>query len=260
MDPMLNIAIRAARKAGDVILRKLEQIDNISYTEKSPNDFVTEVDVLAEKEVLYHLQKAYPDHSFLSEEAGLIGDPDAEFQWIIDPIDGTNNFMHGLPHFCTSIALKHKSRIVQAVIYNPNTDQLFTASLGSGAQLNGRRIRVSKRKSLNGTLIGASPNKMHQSDIGFNIDLFSNKISGFRYGGSLALDLAYVGAGYLDACWSTHAKPWDIAAGILIVKEAGGMTCEFDGGENYLQSGNLITGNPKLVAQIMRELKTTAKA
>ncbi|MCF6775739.1 inositol monophosphatase [Thiotrichales bacterium 19X7-9] len=256
IDPMLTIAVRAARKAGEVMIRKSEKLSDISYKEKSANDFVSEVDLLSEKEIFYHLQKAYPDHAILSEESGLTGNPDAEFTWVIDPIDGTTNYLHGLPHYCVSIALKYKGRVELGVIYNPNSDQLFTAIRGSGAKLNDRRIRTSNRKGLTGTLIGASPNKPYNTDMHLTLKDLDSKVAGFRYSGSLALDLAYVAAGFLDVCWSLNAKEWDIAAGSLIARESGAMVSELNGGENYLQSGNLITGNPKLVATVMRELNS----
>ncbi|MCF6767131.1 inositol monophosphatase [Thiotrichales bacterium 19S11-10] len=257
VQPMQTIAIRAARKAGDLMLRKLENLSDISFKEKSPNDFVSEVDLLSEREILYHLQKAYPDHAILSEEAGLVGNSESDYTWVVDPIDGTTNYLHGLGHFCVSIALKYRHRVELGVIYNPNTDQLFTAIRGNGAQLNDRRIRASSRQKLDGTLIGASPNKPYDSNNYQSLNALHDKVAGFRYSGSLALDLAYVAAGFLDACWCFNAKEWDVAAGSLIAREAGATISELNGGENYLTSGNLIAGNPKLVARVMRELTTS---
>lgn len=254
VDPMLTIAVRAARKAGELILRQSDRLADISFKEKSPNNFVSEVDLLSEKEIFYHLQKAYPDHAILSEETGLTGSQHADFMWVIDPIDGTTNYLHGLPHYCVSIALKYRNRVELGVIYNPNNDQLFTAIRGSGAKLNDRRIRASNRKGLTNILIGASPNKSHDLCERSALVTLSDEVAGFRYSGSLALDLAYVASGFLDACWSINAKEWDIAAGSIIAREAGAMICELDGGENYLSSGSLMAGNPKLVAQIMRKL------
>ena len=252
---MLTIAVRAATKAGDLIIKKAENIDDITITSKGKNDFVTEVDMQAEKEIFYHLQKAYPDHALLSEESGLIGNEDSEYLWIIDPLDGTNNFIHGLPHYCVSIALKHRGKIEVAVIYNPNLDQLFTASRGDGAQLNGKRLRASSRKSFQGCLFSASYGYNDQAFKPSYLDALreiKKDISGLRYSGSLALDLAYVSAGFYDAAWTTTSKPWDIAAASLLIKEAGGLVSEINGGINHLETGRLIAGNPKLVSKLIQ--------
>lgn len=256
MQPMLNIAIRAARAAGDYISRQVNNIPNLEIESKSPNDFVTQVDRQAEARIIDTLLKAYPDHSIMAEESGLSGE--SEFQWIIDPLDGTTNFLHGIPHFAVSIALAHKGRLQQAVIYDPLKQELFTASKGDGAELNNRRIRVTKSVSIQGALLGTGfPFRLkhhfpaYQSMFG---DFF-NQAGDIRRAGSAALDLAYVAAGRLDGFWEIGLKPWDMAAGALIIREAGGLVADFTGNENYLQSGNIVAGNPKIFADIVRKLQ-----
>ena len=256
MHPMLNIAIRAARAAGDSIVREMDRVSDISIDIKGKNDFVTEVDRHAENIIIGTIKTAYPDHAFLGEESGKSGDSD--FLWIIDPLDGTTNFLHGFPHFAVSIALQHKERLDQAVIYDPLKQELFTASKGKGAQLNNKKIRVSNHKTLNGALLGTGFPYGDAQSVDEFISSFRSlypEIAGIRRAGVASLDLAYVACGRLDGFWEYGLKPWDIAAGALIVQEAGGICCELTGGLNYMERGNIICANPKLIKAILQKLK-----
>lgn len=250
MQPMLTIALRAARKAGEIIARSVEQLDKVRVDEKSSNNFVTEVDRASEKEIIFHLKKAYPDHAFLGEESGASGAADAEYRWIIDPLDGTTNFIHGIPHFAVSIACEYRGQLEHAVVLDPIRREEFTASRGRGAQINGRRIRVSERKSLDGALIGTGiPFKSRcEAQIPAyvqSLQIVAENTAGLRRAGAAALDLAYVAAGRLDAFWEMALAPWDIAAGTLLIREAGGLISDFKGGNDYMESGNVVCGNPK---------------
>jgi myo-inositol-1(or 4)-monophosphatase len=256
MQPMLNIAIRAARAAGDYISRQVANIPNLTIETKSTNDFVSQVDRQAEAKIIDILLKAYPSHSIMAEESGDQGD--SEYQWIIDPLDGTTNFLHGFPHFAVSIALMHKGRLDQAVIYDPMKQELFTASKGEGATLNNRRIRVTRPTTTEGALLGTGfPFRMKQY-----FPIYQNMFAEFfrsaadvRRAGSAALDLAYVAAGRLDGFWEIGLAPWDMAAGALIIREAGGLVGDFRGDDKYLQTGNIVAANPKLFADMIRKLQ-----
>lgn len=255
MHPMLNIAIRAARAAGDSIVREIDRVGDISIDIKGKNDFVTEVDRHAENIIIETIKNAYPGHSFLAEESGKSGD--SEYLWIIDPLDGTTNFLHGFPHFAVSIALEHKGRLDQAVIYDPLKQELFTASKGKGAQLNNKKIRVSSRKNLDGALLGTGfPFRTDQE-----LDKFINSfkslfphVAGIRRAGVASLDLAYVACGRLDGFWEYSLKPWDIAAGALLVQEAGGINSEINGGVDFLNTGSIVSANPKIIKPILKVL------
>lgn len=256
MNPMLNIAVRAAHRAGDFIERSLELCDTLDVSSKSHNDFVSDVDRHAEKEIIEILKKAYPEHSILAEESGA--QQGNEYQWIIDPLDGTTNFLHGLPQFAVSIALLHKGRLEVAVIYDPMRRETFTANRGGGAKLNDRKLRVTKRRSLDGALLGTG---FPYSDFSY-LDTYMEtlkalipKTAGIRRPGSAALDLAYVAAGRIDGFWEFNLKSWDIAAGVLIIQEAGGIVTDFSGGENYLESGNIVAGSPKVFHGILSTIK-----
>jgi myo-inositol-1(or 4)-monophosphatase len=253
-NPIINIAVRAARAAGNIIIRAMDRIDTLHIQEKRPRDYVTEIDEQAEREIISIIRKAYPSHAILSEECGKIaGD---EFTWIIDPLDGTRNFVHGFPHFAVSIALSHKGKIEHGVIYDPVRQELFTASRGRGAQCNERRMRVSKRTQLEEGLLGTGfPHHNSEHDLQAYIQalLALLPISGdVRRAGAATLDLAYVACGRLDAFWEIGLKPWDVAAGSLMIKEAGGIVTDFSGGESYLQTGNIITGNPKILKSLLQ--------
>lgn len=260
MEPMINIALRAARKAGENIVRASDDLDHIDVLAKGINDFVTEVDITAEKEIIYHLQKAYPDHAILGEETGLSGEEGAEYQWIIDPLDGTTNYIRGIPHYAVSIACLHKGKLEHAVIVDPVRREEFTASRGRGAQLNGRRIRVSKLPGLEGALLGTGiPFKDHCDDrlepYSKSIELLAAQCAGIRRAGAASLDLAYVAAGRLDAFWEIGLASWDIAAGALLIKEAGGLVADIDSSDNYLESGNIVCGNPKCFKAVLQVTK-----
>jgi myo-inositol-1(or 4)-monophosphatase len=256
MQPMLTIAVRAARSAGNLIIRNLDRIGSLSIQTKERNDFVSEVDQQAEREIIGILHKAYPGHGFLAEESGV--QSGNEFEWIIDPLDGTTNFLHGFPHFAVSIALRHKGRLEQAVVYNPVSQELFTASRGGGAFLNERRIRVSNRRSLEGALLGTGFPFKAQQHLDAYLAMFRAlfpQTAGIRRPGSAALDLAYVAAGRLDGFWEIGLNIWDMAAGILLIQEAGGISADFLGGHDFLASGNLVSGNPKVFAEILKAIR-----
>ncbi|HHJ18144.1 MAG TPA: inositol-1-monophosphatase [Gammaproteobacteria bacterium] len=256
MHPMLNIAVRAARNAGDIIIRHLNRIDKLTISSKDRNDFVSEVDREAENEIIAVIHKAYPDHGVLAEESGLHKGND-EYQWIIDPLDGTTNFLHGYPQFAVSIALKHKGKLEQAVIYDPMRQELFTASRGGGAFLDNRRIRVSSQNSLEGALLGTGFPYKDMRHLDAYMESFKALIvdaAGIRRPGSAALDLAYVAAGRFDGFWEIGLNVWDIAAGVLLVREAGGLVGDFEGGHDFLESGNIIAAAPKLFPAMLRRI------
>ncbi len=256
MDPCLNIAIDAARKAGQVISRAIDRIDQVMVTEKSPNDFVTDVDLQAEQLIIHTIQTAYPEHGFLAEESGQQNAQDAV--WIIDPLDGTTNFIHGIPHVGISIALQERGKITVAVIYDPIRNELFTACRGKGAQLNGKRMRVSQCHQLDNALLGTGfpyHDKAHWTLYANTFAELFEKCAGIRRPGAAALDLAYVASGRFDGFWELGLAPWDIAAGALLIKEAGGLIGDFQGGENYLNTGNIVAANPKLFRQMLQIIK-----
>ena len=256
MEPMVSIALRAARKAGDIIVRASDELDRITPQAKGAADFVTDVDIAAEKEILYHLQKTYPDHGFVAEESGRTGNPDAEAVWLIDPLDGTSNFMRGIPHYCVSIACLMNGKVEHAVVVDPVRQEEFTASRGRGAQLNGRRIRVSSRTELRESLLGTGiPFLGHQDSIlptyVQTIAELAAQSMGIRRAGAAALDLAYVAAGRLDGFWEVGLSSWDIAAGSLLVREAGGLVSDIRGGEGYLDDGSIVCGGPKIFKKVL---------
>ena len=260
MEPMCNIALRAARKAGDLIARATDDLDRIEVESKGANDFVSDVDRSAEREIIYHLNKAYPDHAFLAEESGASGNEESEYRWIIDPLDGTTNFIRGIPHFAVSIACEYRGKIEHAVVLDPIRREEFVASRGRGAQLNGRRIRVSKLPSLEGALLGTGipfreRQTEHMAEYIRSMETLAANSGGIRRAGAAALDLAYVAAGRLDAFWEIGLAPWDIAAGALLVREAGGLVADFNGGENFLESGNVVCGNPKCFKAVLQVVK-----
>jgi myo-inositol-1(or 4)-monophosphatase len=245
--PLLNIAVNAARAAERIIMRELNQIENLTVTSKSRNDFVTEVDRAAEEAIVRVIRRAHPDHAILAEEGGADGSSD--FVWIIDPLDGTTNFLHRFPQFAVSIALQIRGRLEAGVVYNPWSQELFTATRGEGAQLNGRRIRVSRATSLEGTLIGTG---IPFRDAGY-LDAYLEMLrfvmsntAGVRRAGAAALDLAFVAAGRLDGFWEINLKPWDIAAGMLLIREAGGIVSDLAGNDDPLKSGHVLGGTPKV--------------
>ncbi|SEK43486.1 myo-inositol-1(or 4)-monophosphatase [Colwellia chukchiensis] len=258
MHPMLNIAVRSARAAGKVILRAFEQLDKIEIESKGTNDFVTNVDISAELAIVETIQKSYPNHTIIGEECGLIEGKDSDYQWVIDPLDGTTNFVKGIPHFAVSIALKVKGKLDQAVIYDPIRGELFTASRGKGAQLNGFRIRVKQSKELNGAVLATGFPFKHKQHTNAYLEMFKTlfgKTSDMRRAGSAALDLAYVAAGRVDGYFEIGLKPWDTAAGELMVIEAGGLVTDFVGGHNHNNSGNIVASSPRLAKEILKDIR-----
>lgn len=263
MHPMLNTAIKAARRGATIINRASFDLDHIETTKKQHNDFVTEVDKAAEAAIIEVLISAYPSHAVLAEESGASANltPTSEYVWIIDPLDGTTNFLHGFPQYCVSIALQHNGALTQAVIYDPTRNELFAATKGAGAFLNDKRIRVAKRDKLADSLIATGFPFRNATDIEQYIPMFkalSGKCQGLRRPGSAALDLAYVAAGRLDGFFEKGLRPWDIAAGALIVTEAGGITGTFSGESDYLHKGDIISATPKVFAQMLNILKPYA--
>lgn len=255
MQPLLNIAVTAARKAGNIIVRSLERVDSLKVDSKSRNDFVSEVDQRAEQEIIQIIRKAHPEHGILAEESGER--PGDEYTWVIDPLDGTTNFLHGFPQFSVSIALRHKDRFEVAVVYDPLRPELFTAVRGGGAQLEGRRIRVSRARGLDGSLLGTGFPFKDQTHVDAYLGMFKALLpqaAGIRRPGSAALDLAYVAAGRLDGFWEIGLQRWDMAAGILLIQEAGGMVGDFRGGNRHYETGNLIAGNAKVYAAMLQAI------
>ena len=256
MHPILTIAVRAARRAGSIINRAALD-GGVQVRSKQAKDYATQVDDAAEQAVIEVVRKAYPEHAVLAEESGRSG-PDAEYVWIIDPIDGTTNFIHGFPQYCVSIGVQKKGTMAHAVVYDPTRNELFTASRGGGAFLNDRRIRVSKVVKLGEALVGTGfPFK----ELG-RLDLYTRQLqammktcSGVRRAGAAALDLAYVACGRLDAFWELGLSPWDMAAGSLLVTEAGGLVGDLDGEQTYLETGDICCATPKLFPQMLEALR-----
>lgn len=261
MQPQLNIAINAARLAGDVILRHVEHTDRMPLMAKGEGDYFCEVDIKAEQVIIATILKAYPDHGIIAEESGSYQE-DAESVWIIDPLDGTKNFIHGFPFYAVSIALRVKSKIEHAVVYDPLRHECFAASRGRGARLNDRRIRVSKETQIAKAMLSAGlpirhPELLERYMRGYQ--QFVGQCSATRVTGSAALDLAYVASGRLDGFWGLDMKPWDIAAGVLLVQEAGGLLSNLQGGECTLEEGNVIAAPPKIFKSILQSLNQIDK-
>lgn len=254
MNPTLNIAVRAARSAGKVLLRYYERVDQIRVESKSRNDFVSEVDRAAETAIVQELRAKFPHHGILAEEGGTQGGGD--FQWIVDPLDGTTNYLHGFPQFSISIALRNRGQLECGVVYDPLREELFTAARGQGAHLNDRRLRVAGRPSLEGALIGTGFPFRDQRHIDAYLGMFKAitlATAGLRRPGSAALDLAYVAAGRTDGFWELGLSQWDFAAGALLIAEAGGTVSDLAGGGRYFETGNLVAGNIR-VHQAMLDL------
>jgi len=258
MHPSLSIAVKAARRAGTVITRGARDLDLLTVTSKGPKDFVSEIDREAERQIVETLLTAYPDHAILAEEGTAKGDnAEAENVWIIDPLDGTTNFLHGFPQYCVSIALAHKGQVTQAVIYDPCRNDLFTATRGRGAFLNDRRMRVSRRAHLRDCLIGTGFPFKDGSYLDTYLKMMKTMIestAGLRRPGAAALDLAYVAAGFYDGFWEVGLNPWDVAAGSLLVQESGGLIGDLSGEGDFLHGGQVIAANPKVFAQMVTAL------
>jgi myo-inositol-1(or 4)-monophosphatase len=264
MHPMLNTAVKAARRASTVINRATFDLDRIKVTEKGHNDFVTEIDKAAELAIIDVLKNAYPDHAVLAEESGASTNlhDETENVWIIDPIDGTTNFIHGFPQYCVSIALQQRGQITQAVVYDPTSNDLFTATKGAGAYLNEKRIRVSRRDKMADALIGTGFPCRDRDALDEYMKMFrvmTEKCAGLRRPGAAALDLAYVAAGRLDGFFEKGLQPWDMAAGSLLITEAGGIVGNFSGEADYLYKRNVLAGTPKIFAQMVHLLSPFAK-
>ena len=258
MHPMLTTAVKAARRAGTIINRGARDLDLLTVTAKGPKDFVSEIDHAAEAAIVETLLSAYPDHAILAEEGTNKGaNPNADYLWIIDPLDGTTNFLHGFPQYCVSIALAHKNVVQQGVIYDPVRNDLFTATRGRGAFLNDRRIRVSRRTHLRDCLIGTGFPFRDGSYLDTYLQMMKTMIThtaGLRRPGAAALDLAYVAAGFYDGFFEVGLNPWDVAAGSLLVLEAGGLIGDLMGNDQYLFGGQVIAATPKVFAQMVATL------
>ncbi|MEM7217966.1 MAG: inositol monophosphatase family protein [Pseudomonadota bacterium] len=269
MEPMATIALRAARKAGDHMMRALDRLDRLTVEHKGRNDLVSEVDRDCEAMVVEALHQAYPDHAVIGEEQGVsngpgVGPGGAEYTWIIDPLDGTTNYLHGIPHFAISIACLKGKQVEHGVIVDPLKNEEFVASRGKGAQLNGKRIRVRNRPTLEGTLIASGLPPAHVVN---GVEAYSAvqnacmaQCGAMRRMGSAALDLAYVAAGRFDAFWEPGLKPWDIAAGVVLVREAGGFVGDLSGGDNFLEGGDIVAANPKLFKALVGITRPHARA
>jgi myo-inositol-1(or 4)-monophosphatase len=263
LHPMINVAIKAARAAGAIINRAALDVEAVRISQKQVNDFVTEVDHASEAVIIETLLTAYPGHGIHAEESGREhGAQDSEFVWIIDPLDGTTNFIHGFPVYCVSIALAVKGKIEQAVIYDPTRNDLFTATKGRGAYMNDRRLRVSKRLRLNECLISTGfpfrPGDNFNHYLALMGDVMK-RAAGLRRPGAAALDLAYVAAGFTDAFFETGLQPWDVAAGSLLVTEAGGLVGNFTGEADFLEQKECLAGNPKVYGQLVSILGKYSK-
>ena len=259
MHPMLHTAVRSVREGGRVILMYFNQLDRLEYSSKGRNDYVSQADVEAERAVLDVLTRAYPDHGIIAEESGER--EGSEYTWIIDPLDGTTNFLHGFPMFAVSVAVKRAGVLEHGVVYDPLHDEMFTASRGEGAQLNGKRIRVSTTRKLAPSLLGTG---FPFRDLGIiepwmrSFQSLLPKTSGIRRAGAAALDLAYVAAGRLDGFWEFGLKPWDMAAGALLIREAGGLVSDVSGGQDFLESGNLVSANPLIFEEFRKIVARSA--
>lgn len=260
--PALNIAISAARAAGHVIIRNINRRPDLKIQAKAVNDFVSEVDHQAEFEIISTIRKAYPNHAILAEESGQ--HEGEECEWIIDPLDGTTNYLHGIPQYCVSIAMREGSKLILGVVYDPIKEELFCAARGEGATLNNRRIRVSSQSDLSASLIGTGlPYRVDQAQL---LDQYLAALraiieqhAGVRRAGAAALDLAYVAAGRFDGFWETGLHSWDIAAGALLIQEAGGLISDTQGGHDYLQSGDVVAANSKLYKNLIMTINSAAR-
>jgi myo-inositol-1(or 4)-monophosphatase len=264
MHALLNVAVMAARRAGNSLMRNLVKLEKLKIEKKGRNDYVSEADREAEREVIETIHKHYPDHAILAEESGASGDSDADTVWIVDPLDGTTNYLHRFPVFAVSIGVQINGRMEHGVVYDPMRQELFTASRGVGAQLDGRRIRVSGQLNLEHALVGTGfPYRQADSELTPYLGMLGKIVkntSGVRRPGAAALDLCYVAAGRYDGFWETGLKPWYLAAGSLLIREAGGIVSGLDGSENFLETGHILTGTPKIYAGLAKLCAAEIKA
>jgi len=264
MHALLNVAVMAARRAGATLIRNLVKLDKLTIEQKGRNEYVSEADRAAERAVIDVIQKHYPDHAILAEESGAQGNESSDTVWIIDPLDGTTNYLHGFPVFAVSIGVQVNGRMAHAVVYDPLRQELFTASRGAGAQLDDHKIRVSGQKDLERALVGTGfPYRQADSEVEPYLRMLGKVVrntSGVRRPGAAALDLCYVASGRLDAFWETGLAPWDLAAGALIIREAGGIVSALDGGENYLDTGHILCGTPKIYSGLAKLCASEIKA
>jgi len=255
MQPLLNIAMRAARRAGDLIVKSLSRLDSLKVDTKGRNDFVTDIDRKAEADIIATIHKSYPQHAILAEESGRSGED--EYVWIIDPLDGTTNFLHGFPTFAVSIAVQHRGRLQHGVVYDPMRQEFFTASRGDGAQLEGKKIRVSAQRTLEGSLIGTGypfrEGANYIDEYLAMLKIVMSTAAGVRRPGAASLDLAYVAAGRIDGFWEFGLSPWDTAAGTLLIQEAGGRVGTAAGAE-YTLGANIVAGNPKIYEALLETI------
>lgn len=259
LSPALNVMIAAARKAGRALIRDFGELENLQVSLKGPADFVTTADRRTERILVEELSRARPGYNFLVEESGIIEGPDKSHRFIIDPLDGTTNFLHSIPHFAISIALEREGQLASALVYNPVTDELYTAERGHGAYLNDKRLRVAVRKTLAESLFATGiPFLGRDGHERFLEELRAamSATSGVRRFGAAALDLAYVAAGRFDGFWERGLKPWDVAAGVLLVREAGGIASDMDGGTRMFETGHILAANEHLHPQLQKLLKS----
>ncbi|MEG3592557.1 MAG: inositol monophosphatase family protein [Pseudomonadota bacterium] len=257
MSALLNTAVSAAYAAGEIILRNIQRLDSIKISEKGKNEFVSEVDQKAEEKILSIISKKYPNDSVLAEESGL-SKASSDNQWLIDPLDGTTNYIHSFPHYAVSIALQKDKELILGVVYDPFKQELFTAEKGQGALLNNHKIRVSQRTNIEGALLGTGIPFREGQDVEQYMETlrsFIKESAGIRRAGAAALDLAYVASARLDGFWETKLNPWDIAAGIVIVRESGGLITDLEGGENYFDTGNIVAANVKILKSMLKHLR-----
>ena len=262
LSPALNVMVAAARRAGRPLIRDFGELENLQVSMKGPADFVTTADRRTERILIEELSKARPGYGFLGEEEGLKEGPDKTHRFIIDPIDGTTNFLHGIPHFAISIGLEREGQLVSGVIYNPVTDDLFTAEKGHGAYLNDKRLRVAARKDMGASLIATGipfMGKEGHARAGLEMAAVMNATAGIRRFGAASLDLAYVAAGRFDGFWEHGLHPWDVAAGIVLVREAGGVVSDMEGGDRMLANGQILSANEQLHPQLLRLLKSARR-
>ena len=263
MQPAVTIALRAARRAGTILMRHFDRLDRVVVEQKGEHDLVSAVDRESEQAIIEVLRNAYPQHGVLAEESGASIESESGYTWVIDPLDGTTNFLHGIPHFAVSIALVRGSRVEHGVVFDPIRNEVFSASRGYGAQLNDRRIRVTTRSELHTAVLGTGipfrdTDKVLPSYLPM-LEAMARRCRGIRRAGSAALDLAYVAAGRFDGFWEIGLKPWDIAAGALLVEEAGGLVSDFAGDPRFLESGNVLCGNIKIYKEMLKTLHMHAR-